>query len=53
MSGVGNDLIVGDKREGFLNELGDHEFVRRACARRMSLGGGKRFVAEAALHPEA
>ena len=53
MSGVGKDLIVGDKREGILNELGVREFARRVCARRMSLGGGTWFVAEGALHPEA
>lgn len=46
MSGVGNDFIVVDNREGILNEIGVHEFARRVCARRISLGGDELMVIE-------
>jgi diaminopimelate epimerase len=46
MSGVGNDFIVVDNRDGILNEIGVHEFARRVCARRISLGGDELMVIE-------
>ena len=46
MSGVGNDFIVVDNRAGILNEIGIHEFARRVCTRRMSLGGDELMVIE-------
>ncbi len=47
MSGVGNDFIVVDNRTGILGEIGIHEFARRVCTRRMSLGGDELMVIEA------
>jgi diaminopimelate epimerase len=46
MSGVGNDFIIVDNRAGILNEVGVHEFARRVCTRRMSLGGDELMVIE-------
>jgi len=46
MSGVGNDFIVVDNRAGMLNELEVHEFARRVCTRRISLGGDELLVIE-------
>lgn len=46
MSGVGNDFIVVDNRDGILNEMGVHAFARRVCARRISLGGDELMVIE-------
>jgi diaminopimelate epimerase len=46
MSGVGNDFIVVDNRAGILNEIGIHEFARRVCTRRLSLGGDELMVIE-------
>ncbi len=46
MSGVGNDFIVVDNRDGILNEIGVHEFARRVCTRRISLGGDELMVIE-------
>ena len=48
MSGVGNDFIVVDNRTGILNQIGLHEFARRVCTRRMSLGGDELMVIEPA-----
>src|SRR5512136_1893192 len=47
MSGVGNDFIVVDNRDGILNEIGVYEFARRVCTRRISLGGDELMVIEA------
>ncbi len=47
MSGVGNDFIIVDNRSGILDEIGVHEFARRVCARRVSLGGDELMVIEA------
>src|SRR5512136_1376521 len=46
MSGVGNDFIVVDNRDGILNEIGVYEFARRVCTRRISLGGDELMVIE-------
>jgi len=46
MSGVGNDFIVVDNRARILGEIGVHEFARRVCTRRMSLGGDELMVIE-------
>ncbi len=46
MSGVGNDFIIVDNRSGALNAVGVHEFARRVCARRVSLGGDELMVIE-------
>jgi diaminopimelate epimerase len=46
MSGVGNDFIVVDNRGGILNDVEIHEFARRVCARRVSLGGDELMVIE-------
>lgn len=46
MSGVGNDFILVDNRGGVLNAVGLHEFARRVCTRRMSLGGDELMVIE-------
>jgi len=47
MSGVGNDFILVDNRSGILGDIDVHEFARRVCARRVSLGGDELMVIEA------
>jgi diaminopimelate epimerase len=46
MSGVGNDFIVVDNRDGILSGIEIEEFARRVCTRRMSLGGDELMVIE-------
>ncbi|HHX22791.1 MAG TPA: diaminopimelate epimerase, partial [Thermoanaerobacterales bacterium] len=38
MNGCGNDFIVVDNRQGIMEEYDLPEFIRRVCARRISLG---------------
>lgn len=38
MSGSGNDFILIDHRESFLDEDGMKDFIRRVCRRRVSIG---------------
>lgn len=38
MNGCGNDFIVVDNRQGIMNEYDLPEFIRRVCARRVSVG---------------
>ncbi len=46
MSGVGNDFIIVDNRAGILDEIDIHQFARRVCTRRMSLGGDELMLIE-------
>lgn len=46
MSGLGNDFIIVDNRQGILDEVGVSEFARRVCTRRVSLGGDELMVIE-------
>ncbi|MBN2549916.1 MAG: diaminopimelate epimerase [Anaerolineales bacterium] len=46
MSGLGNDFIIVDNRQGILDEIGLNEFAHRVCTRRVSLGGDELMVIE-------
>jgi diaminopimelate epimerase len=46
MSGVGNDFIIVDNREGVLRQVEIGEFARRVCTARMSLGGDQLMLIE-------
>jgi len=46
MSGAGNDFILVDNRAGILKGLDIHEFARRVCARRVSLGADELILIE-------
>jgi diaminopimelate epimerase len=46
MSGVGNDFIIVDNREGVLHRVEIGEFARRVCTRRMSLGSDQLMIIE-------
>ncbi|MFO7152138.1 MAG: diaminopimelate epimerase [Bacillota bacterium] len=46
MNGCGNDFIVVDNRSGIMDKFDLPEFVRRVCARRVSLGADGFMVLE-------
>lgn len=46
MSGVGNDFIIVDNRMGTLDGVNIHQFARRICKHKISLGGDELMLIE-------